>query len=225
MGASAAGGLRELLVKAGEFHGHICPYLALGVKMSVIAMEKLGVGRTDGLHEDLLAIVEANNCMVDGVQVVTGCTFGNNSLIYLDLGKNALTLVRRSDWRGVRVYFDAEEVRRKYFDPEAVELFRKVVARREGTREEAARLRRLFEEISWRILEEMGEDEFKVEHVRVDPIERAPVFESVRCRRCGELAMATRVKGGLCLRCLGTYYGVVGRGIVKIVNGRIVEVV
>jgi len=95
-----------ILRYAREFHGHVCPYVALGIRASIIAMEELGVGRLDyegSVDERILAIVESNSCFADGVQVTTGCTLGNNSLIYLDLGKTALTLVKRSDWNGVRV--------------------------------------------------------------------------------------------------------------------------
>ena len=50
---------------------------------------------------EVIAIVEANNCMSDGVQYVTGCTFGNNA--YLSgFWKNAVTLSRR-DGNGIRV--------------------------------------------------------------------------------------------------------------------------
>jgi len=67
------------------------------------------------------------------VQVATGCTLGNNSLIYLDTGKNAVTIVRRGDWRGVRVYVDSEKLREKILQKEATNLFEKVVIKREGT--------------------------------------------------------------------------------------------
>jgi len=81
---------KELIEKAKEFHGHVCPFLVLGLRMSEIAMEKLGVkkaGLAETVEEEVLAIVEVNNCMVDGVQIATGCTLGNNSLIYLDLAR------------------------------------------------------------------------------------------------------------------------------------------
>ncbi|MCL4502615.1 MAG: FmdE family protein [Deltaproteobacteria bacterium] len=40
----------------------------------------------------MVAIVECNNCFTDGIQAVTGCTFGNNALIFQDLGKTAVTV-------------------------------------------------------------------------------------------------------------------------------------
>ncbi|MBC7129590.1 TraR/DksA C4-type zinc finger protein [Candidatus Bathyarchaeota archaeon] len=211
----------SLIDKAKNLHGHICPFLVLGLRASEIAMKKLGIGKAgeaETVGEDVLAIIECNNCFADGVQVATGCTLGNNSLIYLDVGKNALTLVRRGDWKGVRVYIDSEKLNKKYFKKEASELFEKVVAKREGTAEDAERLRKIWAEIGY-AMSNLPEEEFKIEEVKLKEIERAPIFESVRCEKCGELAMKTRVKfvdgKALCLSCYGECEAVVGRGIVS----------
>ena len=213
-------GTEEKVRRAKEFHGHLCPFLLLGVRASEIALSRLGEGRAgerETMEENLLALVECNNCFTDGVQVATGCTLGNNCLIYLDLGKNAVTLVRRGEWRGVRVYVDGERIR-KHFDAEAVELFEKVVIRREGTREEAGRLAGLWERTGLKMLE-LPEEEFKVEEVEVEGLELAPIFSSLRCEACGELAMETRIRRegsrNLCLACAGSCSAVLGRGIVK----------
>jgi len=218
--------MRNLLMKAKEFHGHLCPFLALGVRISILAMEELGIKKEEfaSVTEDLLAIVECNNCLADGVQVATGCTLGNNSLLYLDLGKNALTLVRRKDWKGVRVYVDAESLRQKYFEKEALELFNKVIVQRQGSEEDIRKLSALWENIGWKMLE-LPKEEFKIDFIEIEPIERAPIFENKRCSKCGEIAMVTRIKDGLCLKCVGSYYAVVGRGIVKFENKRMLEVI
>ncbi|WP_461867076.1 FmdE family protein [Thermococcus sp.] len=211
-----------LLEVARDFHGHICPYVALGMRASMIAMKELGVGRLDfraSVDESILAIVETNNCFTDGVQIATGCTFGNNSLIYLDLGKTALTLVKRGTWEGVRVYADGEELR-KYYPPEAEELFDRVVKERKGSEEDAKRLSLLWEEIGRKMIR-LPEKEFKIEHIKVPPVEPAPIFDNIRCSKCGELAMATRViyisEKPFCLKCAGEkYYALIGRGIVEV---------
>ncbi len=211
-----------LLEVAREFHGHICPYVALGIRASMIAMEELGVRRLDfraSVDERILAIVETNNCFADGVQIATGCTLGNNSLIYLDLGKTALTLVKRGSWEGVRVYADGEKLR-KYYPPEVEGLFDRVVRKRNGTQEDAQRLRTLWEELGG-VMIRLPEKEFKIEQVKVPPVEPAPIFDSIRCSRCGELAMATRVvyinEEPFCLKCAGErYHAVIGRGIVEV---------
>ncbi|MBS7605632.1 TraR/DksA C4-type zinc finger protein [Candidatus Bathyarchaeota archaeon] len=209
-----------LVKKAEEFHGHICPFLVLGLRASEIAMKRLGVKKASAeetIGEEILAIIECNNCFADGVQVATGCTLGNNSLIYLDVGKNAVTLVKRDEWRGIRVYVDSEKIREKYFNREARELFEKVVVRREGSREDNEKLRKMWSEIGL-LMANAPEELFEIEEVNVAEIERAPIFESVRCEICGELAMKTRVRTvngkTICLSCLGECEAIVGRGIV-----------
>ena len=78
--------LEGLLRHAETIHGHRCPFLALGVKAGRYAMDYLEQENT-GL-EEVVAVVECNNCFADGIQVVTGCTFGNSALIFKDLGKD-----------------------------------------------------------------------------------------------------------------------------------------
>ncbi|MEM1514844.1 MAG: hypothetical protein QXH24_02180 [Candidatus Bathyarchaeia archaeon] len=42
----------------------------------------------------------------------------------MDIGKNAVTLVKRGVWRDIRVYISSEKIRKKYFSKEAMEIFR-----------------------------------------------------------------------------------------------------
>ena len=79
------GDLKGLLEKTGEFHGHFFVYSACGVKAGYIAMRELGIKNTG--MKDFVAIVETNNCFSDGIQVITGCTFGNRTLISKISGK------------------------------------------------------------------------------------------------------------------------------------------
>ena len=95
--------LEGLLRHAETIHGHRCPFLALGVKAGQYAMAYLDQENTG--MEEVVAIVECNNCFTDGIQVVTGCTFGNNALIYKDLGKTAVTVALRGSGRGVRLMY------------------------------------------------------------------------------------------------------------------------
>src|SRR5512143_2873527 len=87
--------LAGLLRAAEAVHGHLCPGVALGVKASQYALEHLS-RESSGL-EEVAAVLECNNCLADGVQVVTGCTLGNGRLVFKDLGKMAVTVIRRRD--------------------------------------------------------------------------------------------------------------------------------
>ena len=83
-----------------EFHGHMCPGLAMGIRAAEVALAEIGPHSGD---EEVVAIVETDMCSVDAIQFLTGCTFGKGNLIHHDFGKNAYTFVRRSDGRAVRV--------------------------------------------------------------------------------------------------------------------------
>jgi len=194
---------------------------------------------SDGL-EDLLAIVETNNCFADGVQLVTGCSFGNNSLIFEDLGKTAFTLTRR-DGNGVRVISRHESpayVRESF--PEFDRHYQRVV--RDQVRDEAtvAAFRKSGVERSFGTLGLDFDRMFEVQRVRVDVPDYAPSHESGVCAKCGDSVMATRMvdagdastkgpdkttwkpdsaettagSGKLCLKCAGKPYRVLdGHGI------------
>ncbi|MCX7854649.1 MAG: FmdE family protein [Anaerolineae bacterium] len=219
------GNARVLLLKAGELHGHFCPFLALGVRAGLIAMQALGVQENPGM-EDVVAILECNNCFSDGVQVVTGCTFGNNALIYRDVGKTAFTLARR-DGEAVRVALRADFVEgfRSRIPEEANVLFRKIVQEhQEATPEERARLNELWTEASFRQLEIPQEEVFIVQRLHVEVPPRSRIFASVRCALCGESVMETRarIKDGqpVCIPCAGdAHYRLDGYGI-SVESGR-----
>jgi len=86
-----------------DFHGHACPGLALGYRVSVFALRELGERSFD---EELVGIVENNSCAVDAVQVITGCTFGKGNLLFKDFGKQVYTFIRRPSGEGIRISVD-----------------------------------------------------------------------------------------------------------------------
>ena len=72
---------RNLLKSAIRFHGHLGPYLVLGLRMGLFANRTL---RSRGLH-DLSVTVwtkrsPPESCLLDGIQVASGCTLGKGNL-------------------------------------------------------------------------------------------------------------------------------------------------
>jgi len=216
----AAGDLDGCLRRAAEVHGHVCPYLAAGVRAAVLASQRLGILRTAGM-EDVLAIVECNNCFVDGIQAISGCTFGNNALIYRDLGKTAVTFLRREAEEGLRLALkDLAAVQETWeHREEANRLFEKAVRRREPlTDAERRRFRALWAEAGFRVLHAADEDLFRLEPVGVQVPAYAPILDSVRCAVCGEDVMESRARlregRAVCLACAGERpWRVDGRGV------------
>lgn len=212
--------LGGLLRLAETFHGHLCPFVSLGVKAGQYAMVFLDRPNTG--MEEIIAIVECNNCFTDGIQVVTGCTFGNNALIFRDLGKTAVTVARREDGQAVRLLVRAdyrEQMFARY--PNAEPLFQKVVVQRQGTPEDWHRFEHMWEAIARRELKIPLEEQFVIQPLHIDVPEYARIYESVVCSRCGEQLMAPRAVGSpaqpLCRTCAPTgYYLLTGQGISEV---------
>ena len=90
------------------FHGHSCPGLAIGYRMSKAALAFFSGSRAK--DEEIVAIVENDACGVDAFQCLSGCTFGKGNLIFKDYGKHVYTLYNRSSRKGARVFFNARSI-------------------------------------------------------------------------------------------------------------------
>jgi len=212
--AIARGDLSELLRMNGMLHGHFCPFSAIGVKAAVRTVRELGV-RSTGM-EEVVAIVETNNCFSDGVQFVTGCSFGNNALIYRDFGKTAFTLARRTG-EAVRISVKADRVAEER-SPEATQLFEKVVVEHRGSEADSERLSELWRELSFRVLNLPDEEVFDIKKSTIEVPAYARIFANVRCSVCGESVMEPRARlkdeKPVCIPCSGQeYYQLAGDGI------------
>jgi formylmethanofuran dehydrogenase subunit E len=195
--------LEYLLLEAGKMHGHFCVGLALGIRAATYAMQNIDEF-SDGM-EDLVAITETNNCSSDGVQFVTGCSFGNNALIFKDFGKNAFSLVSRNG-KGIRIVTkngSGDYIRS--VNPDFYKQFSKVIIEKNHDPEEKRILRKVGMSASFNVLELDFDKLFNVEKVDIELPEYAPIHESIACTCCGENTMATRIieKDGekLCLNC------------------------
>ena len=90
--------LEETLTKAAGFHGHLGPFLVVGVRMGRLALEKLNAKRA-GTHthdqcNSLSVVVETGSkppisCIIDGIQWSTGCTLGKGMIRIEDRGRPA----------------------------------------------------------------------------------------------------------------------------------------
>ena len=73
--------LIALMEKATEFHGHLGPFLAIGVRMGLIGIERLGNPKSNSLVITAsLPLKVPFSCIIDGLQVSTKCTVGNQKL-------------------------------------------------------------------------------------------------------------------------------------------------
>ncbi len=166
------------LKDAVRFHGHFCPGLAIGYRASKVALERLGAQRAK--DEELVAIVENDSCSADGVQWVSGCTFGKGNFFFRDYGKQVFTFALRPTGRAVRLALKPTEER-----PPLPEDDRATLADQ--------------------MLNAPAESLFTVTELVIELPKAASICSSVRCERCGEPVMSTRTRNvngrTLCIPC------------------------
>ena len=184
--------LREVI----QFHGHLCPGLALGYRVANAALRELKADRPH--DEELVAIVENDSCAADAIQFVTGCTFGKGNLVFRDYGKHVYTVFNRRTAQGVRI---SEDYRGFEGDQRFAEL-----KKRQEVGEEVSRERQVYlMEKAAAILKADEKDLFTVQPVSSIPPEEAKIRRSLRCAKCGEKFMETRgrVRDGaiVCIPC------------------------
>ena len=170
-----------------RFHGHACPGLALGYRVSMLALRQAGRRPED---EELVAVVENNSCAVDAVQVITGCTFGKGNLVFRDFGKQVYTFIRRPSGEALRISVkwqsppetDKEkEAWKRYSSGDRSEEVLKVVHNRKARKIQA-------------ILEADDNELFDVRHITADLPSEARIYPSIRCEYCGEKVMEPRAR-------------------------------
>jgi formylmethanofuran dehydrogenase subunit E len=166
---------KHLMDKAVEFHGHTCPGVAVGVLVSKYILEH---GHDFSIDEELVAVVENDNCSVDALQALLGTTFGKGNLIFKDYGKNNYTFYNRTREKAVKLSFKAQDF-----------------GDRELSREERIH----------QLINAQPEEVFNIEEVEFDPPNKAQIHESVLCDNCNEPTMSTRIKPyhdqNLCIPC------------------------
>ncbi len=80
--------LEDMIKQATEFHGHLGPFLVLGIRMGLLALRELSSPGYEGIE----ALVKTGNtpslsCLLDGIQISTGCTIGKGNIAIEPLGR------------------------------------------------------------------------------------------------------------------------------------------
>jgi len=179
----------DLLGRAEVAHGHLCAGQILGVRMALLACERLGVTEPRGADRKKLAcFVEIDRCATDAIGLVTGCRLGKRTLKFRDWGKMAATFKNLETGKALRIV--------------ALENSRELARERYPEIENKSQQQmKAYRELS-------DEELFRAQWVAVDvPPSELPGFkgERVNCAECGEGVNFGRFveRGGrkLCLSC------------------------
>jgi len=72
---------RDHIKRAVEFHGHLGPYLVLGLLMGEAVIGEFKFSRHFGTRVVVKGANERpRSCMIDGLQLSTGCTYGKGNI-------------------------------------------------------------------------------------------------------------------------------------------------
>ena len=168
-----------------KFHGHKCPAMPLGLKAASIAMNTLNVERSQA--GELYTILDLGDfhcatCFADGVQIITGCTYGKGNISRSHKGKFSLTLIDRKNGKGVKIIPSGKWLKQA-FQSEFMELRKKGIPPQQ-----------ISPEIADPLIEKVlnaPEDLFKVELFPKINIEIPPhIWDKDICEKCGELTVA-----------------------------------
>lgn len=98
----------EDIEKAHKFHGHVCTGIVFGVRIARAGLEYLGID--DPIrNKDFIVYIEADRCIADAIQSVTGCSLGKRRLKWVDYGKMAASFVDITTQKGIRIVVDNQQ--------------------------------------------------------------------------------------------------------------------
>jgi len=128
--------LDAAIEKAVDFHGHLGPFLVVGVRMGIAGLQKLEVRPSDASLRATVSVKPAVpfSCVIDGIQVTTKCTIGNSKLKLGKSPKEISTMFEISGGKRVTVTLNPArlaELRRailKAMAPERLKEIARVVA-------------------------------------------------------------------------------------------------
>lgn len=187
---------------AFTFHGHRCPFLPLGYRMGLLALAALGVDReADHALHVICELGEGHpqTCLMDGIQVATGATFGKTLLEKTSWGKLAATF-----------WYPDKGALRYALKTEFVDELGKLeffAYRKRGVEPSAIPVNVTQEAIDWTLAR--ADETIYAVHERPDFVCR-PVkgsFNKSLCSKCGEYVFEryVRLQGGkaVCIPCSG----------------------
>lgn len=161
--------------KAAEFHGHICPGLAIGYRVAKYAKEHYP--RSE--DEELVCIAENSSCSIDAVQSLLGCTSGKGNLIQKDNGKQVFTFYSRDKGKALRIYFKPDILK-------GMDAIRKKQAEGTISPEDKREMQTMRGAIIDAILNAGDDEVLAVRDVDIPAPEKARIYPSLICQECGE---------------------------------------
>lgn len=104
---------RVTLEEAVKFHGHLGPYLVLGLLAGRLAIKKLKCRKYFGLEVRVWGATQRpKSCLIDGLQLSTGATYGKGNIEKYDGKKLCILFKNKDNNKRLRLDFKEDLVKR-----------------------------------------------------------------------------------------------------------------
>ena len=180
-----------------DFHGHICPELAIGGKFCEFVQKHIKAGL---IPETGLSVISENTTSaLDAIQVLLGITVGNQRLLVLDYGKHTYSLVSRDREHGWKLRMRPQT----YGDEDRYAAIERKILSDQATLDDLLLFQRLLDTRIEHILRLTPEELFCIEEIASADCPREISGADCTCSLCGDLVLASRsVENGGSLYCL-----------------------
>jgi formylmethanofuran dehydrogenase subunit E len=155
---------------------------------SVYGMLKLGYPPSQGM-EPFISIVEINNCFTDGIQVISGCTLGNNRLIFRDFGKMAVTFILKGK-KALHIWVKPgyqEKINNRF--PHFSEIHNRVIKQQKQDTSGIKEWLTIAREASFFLITHSPGEILNSQEVDVESTDYGAIHDSVFCSQCKEQVM------------------------------------
>lgn len=175
-----------ILKRAVDFHGHLCPDLVIGYRISQHALQYLCWEMFS--PASLRIVVENTTSAVDAVQRLTGCTLGNGRLQTHDYGRHIYSFIFQ-DNQALRISIRPEMIAD---NPEFLALENKL-QNQQATIQETARYQILLDERVDFWLRTPFETLFRIQHTTT-PWQEKPITSALEiCDYCNQVVVPTHL--------------------------------
>ncbi len=163
-----------------EFHGHLCPELAIGMKACEYARKLLSKENEQSGRISVLA----ENCTsaLDAIQVLLGVTLGNQCLKVLDFGKHNYTFSARNGGEEFTLVMKGF----LYGDESEYEILEEKIAHNQISLDEVVRFQELLDGRVLKLLSSIPEEIFDVLDVEQQVLTMESPAAYLSCSGCGQ---------------------------------------
>lgn len=175
------------LKRVVDFHGHVCPELAMGSKFCDFVQRLMN--DNDLADSSFSIIAENTTSALDAIQVLLGVTVGNQRLMVMDYGKHNYTVYSRTSEKGWCFRMKAMN----FGDEETFQHLEGKIISNKAMLEEFVSYQKLIDKRIQRIFALSPEELFSIEpaHTVQQQSQESTSLYTI-CAECGQHVLANR---------------------------------